>query len=124
MEIIEEMLKEIEEEEVDEQMRHLSDKVQEDEDEYNPPYYDEDGNQIRPAGPNIFLSIACKGQLKNQKAYLTLERDFPEDYFVGMWAEKNDGNYHRIKNWNVREHKPKKIMREYAKILKSFGRKK
>lgn len=124
MEIIEEMLKEIEEAELDIQVKQLCDQVQEDEDKNNPPKYDEENNPIRPEGPNIFLSVPCHGQLKNRSSYLTLERSFPEQYFVGLWSIRNDGNFHRIKSWDIKEHKPKKIMIEYAKILKMYGRRK
>lgn len=122
MNIIDEILNEIETNDLDEQVKHLSDQIQEDEDQNINLEYDEEGNPIRPEGSNIFLVVPCKGQLKNQKAYLTLEREFPGEFFVGLWTERNDSRYHKIKNWSIREHKPKKIMQEYARILKMFGR--
>ena len=120
--IIDEIIENLEENEVDFQLREVCDQIQKEEDENtNALEKDENGNYIRPQGPNMFLIIPCQGSIKGSEAFLILERDFPGEFNASLWYRK-ENTFYRGKYWNIREHKPKKIISEFSRILKMFGR--
>lgn len=120
--MIDELMENIEENEVDYQLKEVCDTIQKEEDENtNVLEVDQNGNYIRPEGPNIFLTIPCQGSLKRLPAFMVLEREFPGDFNASLWYQKGYV-FHRSKVWNIREHKPKKILSEFSRILKMFGR--
>lgn len=111
---------------VDEEVKQISDKIQDEEDQKYGNLLEineEDGNYKRPEGPNIFLVIPCRGQLKKQQSFLTLEREFQGEFYVGLWNYRREtDSFQRIKTWSINESKPKRIIQTYAKILKMMGR--
>lgn len=113
--ILDNLLKEIKEDDLDSQVKQICDKIQEEED----PYEDTDGN--KPDFPTIFLSLTVK-PTKNEYLFLTLEREIPSRFIVGLWSKNkyNKKPTKRINSWEVREVKANKIIKEFAKIYKTY----
>jgi len=115
MGIIEQLLEEIESSDVDQQIRELCDKIAEEENKNNPlPEY-------APDGPNVFLTIEVPGKNKREKSFLCLEREGPENYIIVLWSIFKDRlsieNLRKKRVWEIKEFKPNKILKEYAKII-------
>ena len=84
-----------------------------------------------PEGANIFLALEVPPRNKGEVSYLTLERDPLEEYIVGYYTirlkeyQKASTNAlplmpKRVKTHTIREYKPKKIMAEFAKLVKFY----
>jgi len=81
-------------------------------------------------GPNIFLCLEVPGRRANEVAVLTLEREYEEIYVVALWTwTKNQIEFFKDddlptpkkqKTWIIQEYKAKKILTEYAKIVKTL----
>lgn len=71
---------------------------------------------IIPQGPNILLALPCPGLLKEDIAFLTLEREMKETYVAFLWLMKT--KLMRSKMWEIKEVNSKRILTRYAEILK------
>ena len=113
MGIIEELLKEIKDSEIDIKVKKICDKIQEEE---NEEITDKD---IMPKGANVFLSLQVK-KLDKEIFFITLERESPETYFIGLYFKKRDRKtaLKRVKYWDVKYSKPERILREFGKMFK------
>jgi len=116
MGIIDKILEEagIEKSVLDNQIRQLCDQIF-DEEKGKMEYYQE-----LPEGPNIFLPVECPGRTANEIAFLTLERESPGEFFMGLWVKekKTEKKVKRIQTWAIKESTANKIMQEYAKRLR------
>jgi len=79
-----------------------------------------------PYGPNVFLSIEIPPRKKKKINYLTLERE-NEDTWVVILYEMLEKNYENedehpklIKAHEVKDHRPNKILTEFAKKVKFY----
>lgn len=116
---LDDLVENIEEDNIDLQVKQLCDQIQAEEDNKNTG----EGFEYRPDHQNIFLVKEIKPLVKNQYYFLTLEREMPEKYIVGMWSKNknNDKPTMRINTWDIKEVKPKKIISEFAKALKIYS---
>lgn len=80
-----------------------------------------------PDGPNTFLSIEIPPQKRNQINYLTLEREDEDTWLIILYSifEKHEyelepANAKRVKTFEIKDHRPKKILTEFAKKVKFF----
>jgi len=118
--ILDQLIKEISKEEMSplDQLRMLCDEI----------YREEKPNQMyekwAPTGPNTILCLEVPGKIKTQIGFLTLQREFKENYVAIYWtmykSEVNSENPKMIRqqSWEINEEKPKKILTEYAKAYK------
>lgn len=116
MGVIETILEEIESSSIDQQIKELCDKIMEEENKDLPlPEY-------VPDGPNIFLTVEVPGKNKRELAFLCLERETPEKYIIVLWSvlkkDPTSDKLRKRKVWEIKEVKPNKILKEYAKIIK------
>lgn len=102
MSILKELLDEVKKNPLDDQVRELCDKITEQEKENITKGYE---SFLKSS--NIFLCLS------GGKYFITLERDLPGKYSIGIW---NDGK--RIKSTEIKENNCRKILVEYAKQLK------
>lgn len=82
---------------------------------------------ILPKGPNIFLSLEVPGRMNNEVAFLSLERESESVYLAVMFVidkkllevkETEEISLKRQKIWEINDHRPEKILTEYAKKYK------
>jgi hypothetical protein len=79
-----------------------------------------------PYGPNIFLSIEIPPQKKRFINFLTLEREDEDTWIVVLYEmlEKNyeieDENPKRVKAFEIKDHRPAKIVTAFAKKVKFY----
>ena len=126
--IIKELLKEVKENEIDKQLKYICDKIS----------LEEKVSLIKylPKGPNMFLVLPTLKNTLNQECFLSLEREFPGEYIVRLWALTNSKmipnsypietietdkvlpKYIVSKFWKVNENTSEKIITFYAKVLK------
>ena len=113
MGIIEELLKEIKDSEIDIKVKKICDKIQEEE---NEEITDKD---IMPKGANVFLSLQVK-KLDKEIFFITLERESPETYFIGLYFKKRDRKtaLKRVKSWDIKYSEPERILKEFGKMFK------
>jgi hypothetical protein len=103
----------------DDQLKQICDQIQKEEEEKFRDYLGE-----MPKGPNMFLAIWVPGITGKELCYVCLEREFPGKYLVTLWSKLSEKSIIkkksliRTKVWEVKESAPKKILEEYAKILK------
>ena len=113
MGIIDTLLEEIDSSVIDEQIAELSNKILEEEPTL-PDY--------APEGPNVFLTIEVPGKNKNEFGFLCLEREGPESFITVFWSvlKKNASSENLRKRtvWEIKEVKPVKIFKGFAKIVK------
>lgn len=117
--ILDNLLKEIKDDDIDLQIQKICNKIQEEEDQ---KINDEnESKKLRPDFPNIFLVLHGR-TTKNDFLYLTLEREFPEKYIIGVWSKTlyNDKPTKRIRSFEIKEVKPNKIIKEFAKVYKTY----
>jgi len=115
MGILEETIKELNVSHLDQQVRELCDIITQEErggkENYN-----------GPDGPNTFLSLHISTE-KNVYKFLTLEREQPETYIIGIWerfigpGDNKLGPMKRIKVIEIKENKAEKILKKYAEIM-------
>lgn len=126
MTILNELLEEIQSSERDEQVKILCDSIFEEEKKTikHPP--------LLPMGPNIFLSLEVPGRRKAEICYVSLERDMDKFIATVRVVKKSDYDewiinrerrdplptLSKIRAVPINEDKPKKILREYAKVIK------
>ena len=81
---------------------------------------------LLPKGPNIFLSLEVPGRNQSEIAFLCLERESEDIYllvlFVIRRSELNKSSETVIMKkqrvWEINDHRPEKILTEYAKQYK------
>lgn len=77
-----------------------------------------------PFGPNIFLALEVPGRNTKEVAYLTLERETPDLYLAVLYTipllqlRMPDSGVKRQRVWEIEDHRPEKILTEYAKHYK------
>ena len=125
MTCIDEMIQNIKTSELDGQVKELCDQIFEEEKD-NFTHFD-----YAVKGPNVFLCLEVPGRNNKEIAFVCLEREYAETYITALWIvfesrigenKDEDGNdiipYRKIKTWPIKENKAKKILMEYAKIIK------
>ena len=92
---------------------------------------EENGNinhaQILPKGPNLFLVLEVPGRIKEEIAFLGLERE-SENLWLSVlftttkkefeFREKISPSMKRQRVWQISDHRPEMILTEYAKRYK------
>lgn len=83
-----------------------------------------------PEGANVFLALQVAPRGKDEVSYVSLERDPLEEWIVVYYSvrmnEYRKGPQKvtivpkRIKAHTIKEHKPNKIMAEFAKLVKFY----
>jgi hypothetical protein len=78
---------------------------------------------ILPKGPNLFIVLEVPGRIKDEIAFLALERE-SEDLWLNVLfittkkefalREKNDPSIKRQRVWEIKDSRPEKILTEYA----------
>lgn len=123
--LLDELLKEIPSSDLTVQVKEICNRI-----------WDEEKRNIKhpktaPDGANIFLSLEVAPRAKDEVSYLTLERD-PLEEFVAIYYTIRIREYRkfssseipvmpkRVKAHNIKEYKPKKIMAEFAKLVKFY----
>jgi len=115
MGILEELMDEIDSEEVSQQLRELCDKV-----------FDEESKHIEhltdlPKGPNIFIALEVPGRTRDEVAFLSLDRELPENYIIVLWTKRKkltDAALRKTKTWEINESKTDRIFKEYIRLVK------
>jgi hypothetical protein len=110
-----------------EQMRILCDRILEEESKEMPFI------EKRLQGANIFLCLQVPGSTQNDVGFLALERDNEDLWLASFWSVSKANLLESIKDENVetrprkkkvhqiRDHRPEKILTEYAKLLKFYN---
>lgn len=104
---------------INEQLKIICDEISKEE-EYKYLKY-------HPDGSNFYLTLETKGILKKEIGFLSLEREFGDEYIARLRTiyepnlkhlkEDEQLSYKISKSWVIDENKPKKILKEFAKIL-------
>ena len=124
MGILQKLLKELEStDDALEKIRSLCDQI----------YDQEIGNikheSILPTGPNILLSLEVPGRIKDEIAFLSLERESEDLYLAVLFittekelqksiVRKDSPSIKRQRVWQINDHRPTQILTEYAKRYK------
>ena len=121
MSILGDIIKEIDNDDKLEVIRILCDQI----------FEEEVGNienrDVLPTGPNIFLSLEVPGRVKNEIAFLSLERESEDVYLAVLFVTEKkqlkkefleDVSMKRQRVWKINDHRPEKILTEYAKKYK------
>jgi hypothetical protein len=119
--ILDNLLNEIETSNIDEEVLALSSKIQQEEDS-NMNKDMLEYQKYKPEDQNIFLILPIKSKNKSQIKCLSLERELPEKYIIGLWIKNLNVNkpIKRVNVWEINQSKPKKIIREFAKVYKIY----
>jgi len=84
-------------------------------------------HQILPKGPNLFLVLEVPGRIKDEIAFLALERESEELWLSVLFVttvkefsfrEKTPPSMKRQRVWEIKDHRPEKVITEYAKRYK------
>jgi hypothetical protein len=116
--ILQQLLEELKTDDKLQQIRELCDQIQEE--EFNP----QDHNDHKPVGPNIFLALEVPGRTSKEIAFLTLERESADLYLAVFYTmpllhtRMPEASLKRQKVWEINDHRPEKILTEYAKVNK------
>lgn len=132
MGILDQLLKEIPTDNTLDQLRELCDKI----------FGEEKVNFQVPKlivrGSNVFLCLEVPGRTQKEVAFLALERESPTMYLAVLWtyqksqiqpspvmgqsaklaAEATPPSPRRSRVWKIEDERPKKILTEYAKVIK------
>lgn len=118
MSILQEILNGLKTTDKTQQVRELCDKIEKEEKgSHSHP-------ERLPKGPNIFLALEVPGRMKREVAYLTLERESEDLYLAILYtlplSKLRDQDYglKRQRVWQIEDHRPEKILTEYAKVNK------
>jgi len=118
MTILSELLKEIKSDDNLEQIRILCDKISLEEKEKQ-KFLDK-----HPKGPNLFLVLEVPGRIDNEIGFLGLERESSDLYLAVFYTtkkseiEKENPVMIKQRAWNIKDHRPEKILTSYAKQYK------
>ncbi len=84
-------------------------------------------HQILPKGPNLFLVLEVPGRIKDEIAFVALERE-SEDLWLSVlftttkkefaYRDKTPPSIKRARVWEINDHRPEKILTEFAKRYK------
>ena len=119
MSLLKEIIAQINDDNLVTQVQKLCEKIQQEEDLNKFQNYYKD---VRPYGPNIFLSLSVPGQKKNEVGFLTLERDY-EGYICCLYSTiKITREPIRQKVWNIGFDQPIKIVEQPTKILTEYAK--
>ena len=116
--ILQKVLSEIESEDDTEKIRKLCYQINEEE----KSNIKNDG--YLPVGPNIFLSLEVPGRNDKELAFLALERESADLYLSVLYTiaktqlRKPDWSLKRQRVWEIEDHRPEKILTNYAKTYK------
>jgi len=112
--ILKELLNELKEDNDTDKIRQICDQLAEEEKK------NIQNDTIIPKGPNIFLSLEVPGRMRNEIAFLTLERESEDKYLLVLYTiiKRSGSRMKRQKVWEVDDHRPEKILTEYAKQYK------
>lgn len=120
MGVLDEILSELEGSPIDEQVKVLCDTISKEEE--NSIKHKEDA----PVGPNIFLCLEVPDVQGKGTSFLTLEREHPGKFIIGLWSRRSKGGeptgqikppLKRIDTWVISEDVPRKILKTYAEKL-------
>ena len=86
----------------------------------------------RPQGANIFLCLQVPGPTTHEVGFLALERDNEDLWLVSFWSisetdlkKVHDEDFisrpRKKKIHEVKDHRPEKVLTEYAKLLKFYN---
>lgn len=120
MSILDELIEEIPSNDKLEIIKELCRQIQEEEDKS----IIEARKRKMPSGPNVFLAIEVPGIKKREVSYLTLERESEDKYLAVLSSlfikelHVEDKNPKRVKVWEINQIEPRKILIEFAKIVK------
>lgn len=118
MTILQQLLSELKSDDKTQQVRELCDKIQKE--EFDPQGH----NDHIPTGPNIFLALEVPGRTNKEIAFLTLERENADLYLAVFYTmpllhtRMPEASLKRQKVWEINDHRPEKILTEYAKVNK------
>jgi len=76
-----------------------------------------------PTGPNKFIAIEIDGLVRNQKGFLTLERESEQDYVGVLWIlrpDKKENPLRKSRAHKIEGNSAKKIMYQFAKLVKFY----
>lgn len=96
MNVIDEMLEKVKDLSFDEQVHFICDKIQEQEDSKIK------NKDLKPKGPNIFLSIQVPGITTNDICFVCLEREVAKKYIISIWTKQANRNTN-LKRSNVQD---------------------
>jgi len=86
MNLIDNLLEKVKDLPFDDQVKIICDKIQEEEDL---KIIDKD---LKPKGPNIFLSLQVPGITEKDICFLCLEREASQKYIISIWTKQKDRN--------------------------------
>lgn len=115
--ILEDALKDLVADPIDEQIRKICDQIQKEEvNEFTTAH-----QLVRPKGPNIFLSLPVDAE-PEETSFLCLEREEVQKYIISVRSTKNkdlrtDKPAVKRRVWEVEQNEPKKIIEEFVKKL-------
>lgn len=114
MGIIDELLKEIPSNELDQQIREICNKIIEEE---------KDKLEYEcMSGPNVFLSLPCQGTFEKEIGCVCLEREMKGEFVVSFWTKlkSSKGSFKKYKTWACPNSldNTDKILKFYAEKLK------
>lgn len=121
MGILREILKEIKTDDLLEKVRTLCDQISTEE-KSNIKHH-----QILPKGPNLILVLEVPGRIKDEIAFLALERESENKWLNVLFTttkkefvyrEKKSPSIKRQRVWEINDHRPELILTEYAKRYK------
>jgi hypothetical protein len=116
--ILQQLLSELKTDDNTQKVRELCDQIAKEE-KQNQQHSDH-----LPIGPNIFLALEIPGRTSKEIAYLTLERETADLYLTVLYTipllqmRMPDSSLKRQRVWEINDHRPEKILTEYAKINK------
>jgi len=121
MGVLKDLLKEIEGDDNLEKVRRICDQIAEEE-KKNIHH-----EATLPVGPNLFLVLEVPGRIKEEIAYLALERESEDVWLAVLFTttikeyaarENTTPSTKRNRVWQINDSRPEKILTEYAKRYK------
>jgi hypothetical protein len=88
---------------------------------------------FRPQGANIFLALQVPGHTKKEVGFLCLERETEDLWIASYWTipeklieekievEEKEAAPRKKKVIQINDHRPEKIVTEYAKLFKFYN---
>ena len=117
MTLLQDILKEIKSDDNLEKVRLLCDQIKKEEPQAKHP-------ERLPYGPNILLSLEVPGRNSKEIAFLALERESEDLYLSVLYTipltqvRNVDITVKRQRVWEIHDHRPEKILTQYAKVIK------
>jgi len=101
---------------LDEQLKQICDKIQQEEESKFSDFIKE-----KLVGPNVFLSLKVPGMTGRETCFLCLEREFVGKYITSLWTKPHNErktSLKRTKVWEIKENSATKILETYGKHFK------